>query len=683
MRTERPASTAAATPTELPRLPADAVPLTEVGAVFGAEFSVDDAAAVLGEPVGRLLPVVHELLAADVLIPAGNVLMFRDDAVRQEVYARIPDPIRRALHRQIGTVLLDRGWSAVAGAGHLIAGRAPGDRPDTAALDRAVLELAGRSPRAAADLAVQALQLTDATDDARYPRAVTAVDALVAARRVGEAARLARCTLALPRLPAGPEAQLRLSQSTILLMSGQPEQATAEAGSVLAERSTTDQQRAAAELIRLFGWLVTDDLPAAQAAAEAILAGDECRGSEAVLAGGLTALAWVAWSEGRLDSALGLIRAAVARARRAEPRGQHPLLVLAGMLTAVGDFDEAGTAVEQAGKEIELADDTLWSALPPLFHARLHLAAGRLDDAVVQAERALAVADELGLRLVVPLALTTLAQIAVRRGDLAEAAERLERCRLEPGWPAIPLGAAEHTWAEAQLADAEDGPLGAMKVLADQYGSLSGSPALLLAEPAAAAWLTRVALATGEDARAQLVVSCAEQLAAGSPGCPSNVAAAAHARGLLDGDAGQLERAATGYRHPWAAASAAEDAGLAYGSGDAGAAQAAFERALAWYEQAGAARDAARVRSRLRELGVRPCNWTRVDRPVSGWASLTDAERRVAEVVSEGLTNVRVAERLFLSRYTVDFHLRQVFRKLGIRSRVELTRAALLRGGVA
>ena len=88
-------------------------------------------------------------------------------------------------------------------------------------------------------------------------------------------------------------------------------------------------------------------------------------------------------------------------------------------------------------------------------------------------------------------------------------------------------------------------------------------------------------------------------------------------------------------------------------------------------------RDAARLRSRLRELGVRKGHWIRVERPVSGWGSLTDCERRVAGAVAEGLTNRQAAERLFLSRHTVDFHLRQIFLKLDIGSRVELTRLVL------
>ena len=58
--------------------------------------------------------------------------------------------------------------------------------------------------------------------------------------------------------------------------------------------------------------------------------------------------------------------------------------------------------------------------------------------------------------------------------------------------------------------------------------------------------------------------------------------------------------------------------------------------------------------------------------PRFGWDSLTPAELRVAEAVGAGLTNAQAARRLFVSRYTVDYHLRQIFLKLGISSRVHL-----------
>jgi transcriptional regulator of acetoin/glycerol metabolism/DNA-binding CsgD family transcriptional regulator len=60
-----------------------------------------------------------------------------------------------------------------------------------------------------------------------------------------------------------------------------------------------------------------------------------------------------------------------------------------------------------------------------------------------------------------------------------------------------------------------------------------------------------------------------------------------------------------------------------------------------------------------------------------GWNSLTEAELAVAVQVSTGMTNREAANHLFLSPHTIDFHLRQLFRKLDINSRVELTRIML------
>jgi transcriptional regulator of acetoin/glycerol metabolism/DNA-binding CsgD family transcriptional regulator len=53
-------------------------------------------------------------------------------------------------------------------------------------------------------------------------------------------------------------------------------------------------------------------------------------------------------------------------------------------------------------------------------------------------------------------------------------------------------------------------------------------------------------------------------------------------------------------------------------------------------------------------------------------AVLTATERSVASLVAEGLTNRQVGERLFMSRFTVDSHLRSIYRKLGVASRSEL-----------
>jgi DNA-binding CsgD family transcriptional regulator len=62
-----------------------------------------------------------------------------------------------------------------------------------------------------------------------------------------------------------------------------------------------------------------------------------------------------------------------------------------------------------------------------------------------------------------------------------------------------------------------------------------------------------------------------------------------------------------------------------------------------------------------------------------GWDSLTETERIVAELVSQGRTNRQVAAMTFLSPHTVGYHLRHIFYKLGVNSRVDLTRLMVQR----
>jgi DNA-binding CsgD family transcriptional regulator len=57
---------------------------------------------------------------------------------------------------------------------------------------------------------------------------------------------------------------------------------------------------------------------------------------------------------------------------------------------------------------------------------------------------------------------------------------------------------------------------------------------------------------------------------------------------------------------------------------------------------------------------------------------LTAQEARIASLAGEGLSNPKIAARLYISKGTVDYHLNKVFRKLGIRSRAQLHRALAL-----
>ncbi|NBF00631.1 response regulator transcription factor, partial [Nonomuraea sp. KC401] len=100
-----------------------------------------------------------------------------------------------------------------------------------------------------------------------------------------------------------------------------------------------------------------------------------------------------------------------------------------------------------------------------------------------------------------------------------------------------------------------------------------------------------------------------------------------------------------------------------------GAARNHLHTALETFERHGARLWTAQARTELRASGdpVRP---TRQAIP----GQLTAQQLRIARMVAEGATNKEVAERLFLSRRTVEHHLRNIFDRLGVRSRVELVR---------
>jgi len=196
-----------------------------------------------------------------------------------------------------------------------------------------------------------------------------------------------------------------------------------------------------------------------------------------------------------------------------------------------------------------------------------------------------------------------------------------------------------------------------------------------VADPEGAVLLVRGALAEGDSERAENLADATRRLAATTPDHPDMAAAADHARGLVDQDAALLERVAVRYSATGARATALEDAGRSWvGQGDQRSAEAVLRQAYNLYEELGSAEDTARVRARLRALGTRLCHWTHQDRPAFGWDSLTDTERTITDLVAQGLSNRQVASRVFLSTHTVAFHLRHVFWKLGVSSRVQLAR---------
>jgi transcriptional regulator of acetoin/glycerol metabolism len=83
------------------------------------------------------------------------------------------------------------------------------------------------------------------------------------------------------------------------------------------------------------------------------------------------------------------------------------------------------------------------------------------------------------------------------------------------------------------------------------------------------------------------------------------------------------------------------------------------------------------ARSGAREIEQRlgasmPLVYRSVQSAWNGWQLLTSAEREVAELASTGLTNKQIGATLYCSPYTIDSHLRAIYRKLGVRGRAAL-----------
>jgi len=83
------------------------------------------------------------------------------------------------------------------------------------------------------------------------------------------------------------------------------------------------------------------------------------------------------------------------------------------------------------------------------------------------------------------------------------------------------------------------------------------------------------------------------------------------------------------------------------------------------FQRLQAARDADGAAALLRSLGVRPSAVRQ------GEGQLTARESEVLQLLGRGLTNPEIADRLFISRKTVEHHVGNVLSKLGLRSRAE------------
>jgi DNA-binding CsgD family transcriptional regulator len=280
--------------------------------------------------------------------------------------------------------------------------------------------------------------------------------------------------------------------------------------------------------------------------------------------------------------------------------------------------------------------------------------------------------------------LLALGEVAIHAGDeqLTRRCGRLASATLAAG--AFDDGRRHVVWLQALQAMARGDASAAREHLRpDESESASVLLPLLARRVGAEVQLVRLAIAAGDEQLADQAVEDATNRAQRNADVPALTASARHARGLRDDHLADLEAAVDGLRgqaRPLLLASALEDLAGAHASvGRRGEGVRAFEEALSLYVEAGASWDARRARGKLRALGVRHRSKS-PERPVKGWEALTDSEREVGRLVASGLTNAQTGDRLFVSPHTVDTHLRHIFAKLDINSRVQLTRVALQHG---
>jgi DNA-binding CsgD family transcriptional regulator len=645
-------------------------------AVIGQSFPLDLAAEMFDMSLGHAVTLLDDAISAGFVRFDSDDIVFSSAAVHSTVYNSIPKPLRSAMHRQFGLALLTRGDRPQEAARHVCAGAQDGQKPSLALLDEAVQQLRCREPAVAANVASLALGLTTDGAGEWLPRCVTLVEARVASGQPLLATELARNALRRGDSPNEWTARLNLALGMVQVLRGDSESAAQEINSAQSIAGLPAPLRDQVQRTKIVCELLAHNLDAATASAVETLCGEHQSGSDATMAAALSVLAERAWEQGRTGDAVTLADAAVRRLDRAPAAGHHPRLSLAAMHTSLGDLSAAQACIDSATAELTATTDPLWAPCPAIARARNALSAGQLAVAVAEAAAALAAAEQLGTTVFAADALTIQARASLIGGDLRMACDLLARRRdlVTPQRPDDAVAA----WVSVAVAEAQDGPAATLTAARGLCATLRERPRLLLDEVVVAAWLTRLAVAAGDNALATELVSQIERLAAASHEALAVVAAHSHARGLLDGDADGLQRAAAIQTEPWAAASAWEDAGRLHAeTGDSSRARSALAEALARYQGVDAERDSARVRARLRRLGVRRSHGRRKDRPVSGWDSLTESEKRVSRVIAEGLSTGQAAQRLFISPHTVDSHVRHSFRKLGINSRVEMTRIVL------
>ena len=633
-------------------------------AVLGSRFSPTDLASVSGTAMSDLLPVLDDAARAGILIDDRGRLAFRHDLLQAALYDDMGTAIRESLHLEAARALAAADASPLDVAHHIL--RTPSTSDDFA-VDTLL---------AAADQAIHfgtKIELLSAalprfpTNDARsVPTADRVIVLLGMIGRGADAERFAAPMLST--LGAADRARLNSALAKAYANQGDGA-ATLRHCDAIPDRTLLAPAEQTLMLITE-GFAHYEELGIDDAETLAERAIEEATASSehaALVAPGRGLLCFCALARGRNRDATAM---AVDVARTWPGQGDFTLQL------ALINEDRFDDAEEFFASTYETIAERGYLTVQLQFqaaNARVALLAGRLDDAEARAEAALLLAEHTVAAAPAGLARGVLGRVALHRGAITAAHAAFGPDELVPG-----LGADVIEWVRALVLDAQGDPDEARRALASSWERLE--PVRYFGTwPSIGSDLVRLHLRAGDRIGAAKVTEAIEFGAAGSD-APSASGAALCCRALVERDPALIRTALSMYEagpRRLETAKAREDAASL--SDDAeGIAQ--LRAALTTYEAAGALGDVTRVRSALRQRGVNLGTRGPRQRPSTGWSSLTPAEQRVVALVAEGLTTGQIADRLHISSFTVGSHLRHVYQKLGINSRVQLTREVIKHG---
>ncbi|MBP0448705.1 AAA family ATPase [Kitasatospora sp. RG8] len=674
--------------TILHRLDTLSVPTREmlrVVALLGRAFSAAEMTAVLRLPATDLVEPVVEALAAGVLEERGSRLAFRHDLIRRAVVQSHSQAVRTALHEQIGASLAEAGAPVERVAEHVLeAGRL--GRWDVAWLRASLDPLLVRAPA----LAVELLRRATADADATATATATAtaghgcrdldfelVRALLWAGLPAEAERAAGAALARP-LPIDREGTVRGWLAQAVLEQGRLEDTVAEVRSALALEGLPQNQAARLHAVQAQALHFMSRMEESEAAALLAVRHGRESGDTFATAYGLTTQAAVLVVTGRVDEALALTTEALDSLGATGISSDFQLSPHLARGYCLADLDrlaEAHAHLRTGARESERAGVALLTGYQSAI-AKVEFLRGNWDDALVAVQSGLDTIDPLNIG---PDLHAVAALIEVRRDQRSEHTDAVVNA--SEGRPARSHTAYLHWWARALVKDAEGDCVRAFELL-ESYLWASGVLRKVVTLDHLFPDAARMAFCLGRADRLAALAESAQEAADFQPS-PNKLGTAALCRGLAEADNSLLAESATAYHaagRPLFAAFAREnEAVLLARAGLPDRAGTAMAEAVDGYLALGATWDARRTRQRLRAEGLTVRSRQAVAGCGTGWEALSATERAVLALVAEGCSNPQIAERLYMSRRTVQLHVSRVMAKLGESSRVGLAVTAALR----